>query len=75
MKITDFELLDDGVQYDIQEYVTKNNLATEDTFQSWVEQATPCDILNAYLCWNGIIGWTDTIMSIAEVLFQQDENG
>ena len=34
-----------------------------------IMEMEPKDVLDMYLCWEGIIGWTDTIIEIIEEVY------
>ena len=54
MKLTvDLDALDDGIASGIREFMEENELEAPNTLR---------DALDMYLQWNGIIGYTDTIL-------------
>ena len=49
---------------DIINYLIENNICDEKEASDTAVMLTPKQALNAYLSWNGIIGYTDTIYQV-----------
>ena len=64
----DIDKLPRGALSDVREFVRDNRLASKhDGIDGHIAKMTPDEFLDAYLKWNGIIGWTDAIVTTLDM--------
>lgn len=51
---------------DLKEYLVKE---TGNYTESEVDDMSNKELLDAYLTWNGLLGWTDNIIQVVEAAF------
>jgi hypothetical protein len=67
-KMTNTELLESvGMLEDVKEYFEENDVDTT------IDEATPKEIIDAYFTWNGVVGYTDDIITIVSLFLEDVE--
>jgi hypothetical protein len=66
--MTNTELLESvGMLEDVKEYVEENDVDTT------IDEATPKELIDAWLSWNGVVGYTDDIITIVSLFLEDVE--
>jgi hypothetical protein len=66
--MTNTELLESvGMLEDVKEYFEENDVDTT------IDEATPKEIIDAYFSWNGVVGYTDDIITIVSLFLEDVE--
>jgi hypothetical protein len=66
--MTNTELLESvGMLEDVREYVEENNIETS------IDDMTPKEVIDAWLCWNGVVGYTDAILELVSLFLEDVE--
>lgn len=66
--MTNTELLKSiGVYEDVKEYFEENDVDTT------IDEATPKELIDAWLSWNGVVGYTDGIIELISVFLPDVE--
>jgi hypothetical protein len=66
--MTNTELLESvGMLEDVREYVEENDIETS------IDDMTPKEIIDAYFTWNGVVGYTDDIITIVSLFLDDVE--
>jgi hypothetical protein len=66
--MTNTELLESvGMLEDVKEYFEENDVDTT------IDEATPKEIIDAYFTWNGVVGYTDDIITIVSLFLEDVE--
>lgn len=66
--MTNTELLKSiGAYEDVAEYFEENDVDTT------IDEATPKELIDAWLTWNGIVGYTDGIIELVSVFLPDVE--
>ena len=66
--MTNTELLKSiGAYEDVAEYFEENDVDTT------IDDATPKELIDAWLCWNGVVGYTDGILELVSVFLEDVE--
>jgi hypothetical protein len=66
--MTNTELLESvGMLEDVKEYFEENDVDTT------IDEATPKEIIDAWLCWNGVVGYTDAILELVSLFLEDVE--
>lgn len=61
-----------SVLSDVREFISENyGIQDEQEIDNFINLSTPSSILDYYLTWNGIIGYSDAIYSLTRALKEE----
>lgn len=66
-----------GLYNDVKDYVVNNYCIDENNVEEvndFINSMSRTDILNAFLCWRGIIGYTSTIVTLVTAMFPDNND-
>lgn len=75
--MTTFEILKTeypGVLNDIDEFMSANWNLANTSVEEEVNKLSPEDVVDLYLRWNGICGWSSTVVKLVKTLYHVEDN-